>query len=85
MNYESSLFLINFQNIVLFQVELRVGIYNDLLGDHFLKAEDQMIFFSVKQLCNFRIDSDHDLDAIKYPVFAEYLPENIMADGLAGH
>ena len=66
-------------------MKLRIGIYDDLLVYHFFKAEDQMIFFSVEQFRNFRIDSGRDLDAIQHSVFAEYFPENIMADGLAGH
>ena len=79
------LFLEDFQDIKLFQMKLRIGIHDNLLADNFFKAEDKMIFFSMEQFSHFRIDPDHDFDAIHRAVFPQNFPVDAVTDRFPGH
>ena len=51
-----SLFVMNFKYIELFQVIGGVGIDNDLFADRLFQSWNQMIFFTVQQLGDLRVD-----------------------------
>ena len=83
LDIDGCLVVVNFEDVELFHVKLRIGIYNDLLADAAFEVGDQGIFFSQQQLCYLRIYPQRQARAVHIMGVAQNLTVDAVADGLA--